>query len=454
MRCLIAIAMLTALTAGCTSAPQPTRAIDAYLEYDFADARDHLRDRADGPANDDILLDNLRLGMAALADGSLDEAERALRRAFDLLSTAGLNADRTTAAVLLNDGVLIWKGEPFEQALAYYEVAALYAVKGDWENARAAAANSLFRLTDFGADQTTRTIASRAARDDDYLDEGYTAVETNFALGFLMQAIGEDQSGGDGDRLYDAAIEIDPRLSEIASTLRTRDFDTLLLIDWGLGPRKVAFGPDESLTRFQPREQRLEPISVTSGNQAGDYPAVCDVNALAGDHRWNNLEDIRRAKSLIGDGLVIGGALTISNSEKTESQLIGAGLMLAGLISKANARADTRHLEFTPHAVYLVPLRLGETSDVTIRDATGGVIALADVAPGTTDRPRTIYLRHLGPHVSPPPWLTSAGPRPDDAPLAPDSIGDLERRWGSARNMKPAGGVADDTDPPTEEIDS
>ena len=29
---------------------------------------------------------------------------------------------------------------------------------------------------------------------------------------------------------------------------------------------------------------------------------------MARDHRWNNLEDARLAKSAIGDGLIFGGA--------------------------------------------------------------------------------------------------------------------------------------------------
>ena len=32
--------------------------------------------------------------------------------------------------------------------------------------------------------------AEKAADDDDYLETGYTAVDTNFALGFLLQATG------------------------------------------------------------------------------------------------------------------------------------------------------------------------------------------------------------------------------------------------------------------------
>src|SRR5690606_36828602 len=115
------------------------------------------------------LLNELRLGLACMADGNVNEAESSLERVFSLLSTAGLNRDSTVGAVLIHEGVRVWKGEPFEQALAYYWVAAHYASVGDWENARAAAANALFRLRDFGEAMNAEELARRAAKDDSIL---------------------------------------------------------------------------------------------------------------------------------------------------------------------------------------------------------------------------------------------------------------------------------------------
>ena len=142
------------------------------------------------------------------------------------------------------EGVRIWKGEPFEQALAYYWIGAYYATLGDWENCRAAAANALFRLTDFGGYQTPRTLVRRAASNPRYLEEGYTAVDTNFALGFLMEAIASDLSGASGSReQFSAALEIDKDLEPVVNTLRSRRYDTLLFVDYGKGPSKISYGP-------------------------------------------------------------------------------------------------------------------------------------------------------------------------------------------------------------------
>lgn len=407
------LASVLLLLAGCQSAPRNMPAVRSYYSYEFTSAREALRGDAYRRDDEQTLLNNLRLGMASLADGDLREAERSLGRSFDLLSTAGLNADRTTAAVFVHEGVRIWKGEPFEQALAYHYVATLYAVMGDWENTRAAAANALFRLTDFGADRTPEKLVRSAAEDPDYLEHGYTAVDTDFALGFLMEALASDLSGAAGaDEQYEAALKINGNLQPLVETLRSRDFDTLLIVDYGKGPTKIAYGRDNALVRFVEQDTHRGPLRISiDGREAMSADAVCDVNRMAADHRWNNLEDVRRAKSLIGDALLVGGAVVASHGRR-DNRLIGAGMVLAGLLTKSGAKADTRYLEFAPQLVYLVPLRLERRSDLRVMVAgdSGSTLVLPDVEPGTPDNPRAIYLRLHGADSPAPAWLAAAAP--------------------------------------------
>lgn len=403
--------------ASCAAAPRNVQAVAAYYNYDFPSAREALRGDAELVNDEQVLLNNLRLGVAAMADGDVNEAERALGRVFDLLSTAGLNKDRTTAAVWLHEGVRIWKGEPFEQALAYHAVATHYATRGDWENMRAAAANALFRLTDFGTDRdrnlTSEELARREARRPGYLDTGYTAVDTNFALGFLMQGIGADLGGLDGTAPFDAALRINPGLGPIVDVLRSREYDTLLIVDYGKGPTKVAYGPDLALARFEPRMRAGNQLHVSlDGRALGAFAAACDVNAMAVDHRWNNLEDVRRAKSVIGDVLIGGGAAAIAiggHNDEKDAQLAGVGAIIAGMLLKAGARADTRHMEFNPVETFLVPLRLGRegTLDVTIAGHGRISMVLPDFIPGEPGNPRAVYLRLHGPDSPQPVWLTA-----------------------------------------------
>ncbi len=410
-------------------------AVMAYYRYDFTTAREMLRGDAELKSDEQTVLNNLRLGVAALADGDAAEAERALLRVFELLSTAGLNEDRTTAAVWLHEGVRIWKGEPFEQALAYHQIATLYATMGDWENMRAAAANSLFRLTDFGRDHqdeelSQEELARREAKDPGYLDRGYTAIDTNFALGFLMEAIGSDLSGLSGsDPQFDAALEINPDLEPIVNRLRERAYDTLLIIEYGKGPTKVAYGPDRALSRWEPQERGGGRLIIEEGGDEHRVAAVADVNEMAADHRWNNLEDVREAKSaighiLMGGGLVAVGAGAAHDSEETV--LAGIGAILGGALLRSGAAADVRYLEFAPAQVFVAPLRLEQTATVHLRMTSSNTeIVLPDVEPGTSDAPRVIYLRLHGFDSPQPAWLTATdliygnattGVRPGDYP--------------------------------------
>lgn len=403
----------TALTGCQTPARRNLAAVEAYYEYDFPTARAILRPSANESNAEDVLLDNLRLGVASLADGDLAEAERTLGRSFDLLSTAGLNADRTTASVWVNEGVRIWKGEPFEQALGYYWTSVLYAVKGDWENARAAIVNASFRLADFGADQSKEDLARRAADDDDYLDEGYTAVDNQLALARLMQGVAADLSGTAGaTESFDAAAAQLPRLEPVVRTLRARDYDTLLIVDYGKGPTKQAYGPDDALSRFALQDRGpAELLVAAAGDADARFPSALNVNALARDYRWNNLEDVRKAKSFFGRALTdVGAAVAFSRGSNNDERVaVGAGMVLAGLLLRSGAGADERHMEFAPQHVFVAPLRLGErrTLDVAVDTSEGlaARIVLPDVAPGTPGAPRTIYLRLLGRGSPAPPWL-------------------------------------------------
>jgi tetratricopeptide (TPR) repeat protein len=396
---------------GCAPSHQSLAAAGApYYNYQFTAAREILREPAETQVDENIILNHVRLGLAAMADGDRQEAERTLGRAFEYMSTAGLNRDRTTAAILLHEGVKIFKGEPFEQALTYYWVSALYATLGDWENARAAAANSLFRLTEFIGDP--RIGRADGSRPPDGRD--YTVVDTNFALGFLMQAIASELSNAPGmNEQLDAALEINPKLEPIVRTLRSGSYDTLLIVDFGKGPIKIAYGPDQSLVRWMPQVQAPAYMSVSAnGREVTRAVPVCDVNAMAEDLRWNDLENVRKAKSAVGNVLVTGGFIAAAAGAQHgsgEAVIAGLGAMAAGLLTKSGAQADTRHIDFAPQYVFIVPVHVGEASTLSIKVHGSDVteIVLPDFAPGTFGEPRAIYLRLHGPNAPQPAWLTA-----------------------------------------------
>lgn len=362
------------------------------------------------------ILDRERLLLSALADGQARAADEASNETFSVLRVQGLNADKTVSSVVINEGVKIWKGEPFEQALAFNYIALQKAMVGEWDNARAAAASSLFLLKDFGDNErgekaSTLDIARSAQKQgDQYFDKGYTATKTDFALGYLVtglanRAIGREDEASDN---FGEAARVNPALEKLRDALLGRGYNCVFVVDYGRGPRKTAYGPDDALARFVPlmaSDQGLLSCSLSGEGGAGEevsYPPACDVNAMAQSHMWNNLEDVRVAKSTIGSALVAGGLAVAATSGRdhgkvNEAQLLaGLGAALAGAIMKAGAAADTRHLELLPQRVYVVPMRVeaaGSTLTLQVQGDEQSRMVLAGVDPPRTGELELRYVR-------------------------------------------------------------
>lgn len=386
------------------------------------------------PSDRAYILDRLRLLILTLADGSPAAAEETANQTFDLLRTQGLNDDKTVSAAVFNERVKIWKGEPFEQAMAYAYIAMQKAELGQWDNARAAAQSSLFLLKDFGDNErggkkTSEDVVREAARldrqgkdGDAYIDHGYTPVKTDFALGYLLNGLankalgGPDRDNEASDNFHEAA-NVNPFLAPLTQALLTGQYNTVFIVDAGVGPRKTAYGPDDALVRFLPvfpSDGRT--LRVTAGGQIAEYPVANDLNVMAADLQWNNLEDVRQAKSTIGDLLVVGGIAAAaypssgheSSQARTNRALIGAGVALLGAALKASASADTRYCEFLPQRVYVAPVFIaGPDAAVTL--SVGGdpsqTITLTNLAPPAAGK--SLQLRYVKLTPRPEAWQTA-----------------------------------------------
>ncbi|HLP85546.1 MAG TPA: hypothetical protein VK157_14450 [Phycisphaerales bacterium] len=384
-------------------------------------------------SNKDYLLTRMRLLLMALADGQPDAAEETANQLFSLLRTQGVNEDRTVASVVFYEGVRIWKGEPFEQALGFHYVAMQKALRGEWDNARAASSSSLFLLRDFAnavgkpepttlevAEAAAKADASKPGQGDALIDNGYVTSQSDFALGYLMNAaaniaVARQEEASDN---LTAAVRANAALKDIAETMRSGAFNTLLIIDAGRGPAKVATGNDGAIAEWKartPSDDRRVQVSV-NGESAGAFPLAQDINAMARSHRWRNLEDVRTIKSAIGDGLIIGGGAVLlgSDSKNNDAKWVGAGLIALGALLKAGSVADTRHAELLPQRVYVVPLTLGEGSHtlrIGIEGSSRAGLTLVNV-PGTKSlseggqRVRLVYAK-LAPSEAVGTWETA-----------------------------------------------
>ncbi len=414
---------------------------------EYARARGYLYNRgvATKLSDKQYLLDRERLMMVTLADGLPEHAESLANRVYEVLRIQGLNADKTVPSVVFSDGVRIWKGEPFEQAMAYAYVAIQKGSIGDWGNMRAAAESSLFLLRDFGVNEagerlSTLDIAKRAASEeesdgDGYIDHGYVASPTDFALGYMLHgiashALGRAEEASDN---FQQAVRLRPDLAATVDTIRSGRASTILIVDAGRGPSKVGYGPDEALARFEPRTRSDQRGMMVDGDAIGHrtIAQAADVNEMSRDHMWNNLEDVRTAKSTLGTALLLGGVVVAASvdDDNGTAQIVGLSAAALGALMKGTARADLRHLESLPQRTYIVPLELPE-SGASVRLMIDGLgqteMVLAGLKPPAPDSGTRVQLRYVRlPTVAMPlTWMRSGEIRYGNDGWAGDVAGD------------------------------
>jgi hypothetical protein len=417
---------------GCSGYSGQTKSLELARQGEFGRARAGVAAQMKDGTSEEPVLDRMKLLYLSLADGAIPSAERAAEPLYDNLRTQGVNEGRGFGSFVVGEAAgRIYKGDPFEQAMAFAYMGILDGLKGDWGNVRASANNSLFAVKDFSrqigrrsagvvedklaiaaASQRAEQSGASAGEDGLYLKTGERA--SDFELGYVLKAVATRQLGNSAevDEIRGQISTIAPRLDEFMKYVANGNYNTVFVVDYGLGPQKIATGPDGVIAGYAPRTvSNNGPIDIRVGDASPlQFPVVTDVNRLARDVAWNNLEDVRKAKSLIGDALIVGGAATVaigSNQDKNReaTQLAGLAAILAGAALKATASADTRHCEVVPQRVYVLPVSLPDTP--TTIDLQIGSSRM--IVPGLKAAPQSAGLQMLYVRMPeyPPAWATS-----------------------------------------------
>ena len=415
--------------AGCTSqkhAEVIERAVGDYFAGDYGAAANKL-DPLAKTTNEDFVINNLRLGSALLPPYELDDAEAAFLRAWEVINSTGVNnGGRTLGAVLVDEKIKVWKGEPFERAMASFYLGLIYYIRGDYGNARGAFENALFKLHDVDPEKGKETGQD---------------VQSNFALATLMLAKSFQHLGRDdlARANYDYIIKNHPRLASLADYDLNQRSNLLLVVDYGHGPRKVrdsggaivGFAPTPAEEGPIPR-----PIVQIDGRRIDDVQVahpVVDLLAMAQDRKWQSIDTIRAVKSAVGTGLLVGGAITgisganASGSRQRTNLMVAGALIGTGLLLKATSQADIRQWEMLPRTTFILPLHVDPgTHDVTVEfpGMYGGVQQTWRKLVVPESGEATYYIRmqrwNEGPFDWPPPSLNvdqpSAPPPPSAAP--------------------------------------
>lgn len=399
-----ACACLLASLVGCASSPMNTPVVEIKTG-DWKGAQK----ATEAEINDDQssrrwMLSRMRAGVCALDAGETRAALAHFSDAYGIIRTQGLNADRTIPAYLVNESVKIWKGEPFEQAmmLAYYGI--LQAQLNSWDNCRAASDNALFSLRDIehvaGNGIDTQAVAARsrayeAARARGLSDEdakaeaekaspknGYLTTPTDFAMGHLLMAISAQQMKRPDEAAdhFDRVGQLRPELAADLAAFRADRYNAVLVVAFGLGPRKEAYAPgggngildDKTCTRYAARSDGDELARLTVSpvdGLASTHPPILNLNQMAADHRWRDLEDVRKIKSVVGNVAAIGGTFVLINGlqrRNKEEALIGLGVLAVGAALKATTHAQTEYCDTFPQRMFVVPLWLDKPTAVKV----------------------------------------------------------------------------------------
>jgi len=384
---ILVIAVLpTFLGCASSSAHQSTR-IRPEAVYDihagrYDAARRKLRRHSLDRNTPDVILDNLRLAVASIHDGAFYEAKLALMRAYPYLVTGTVNKrNAENAAFFSDEGHLVWKGEPFEQAAAWYFEALVPMIEGDWENTRAAAKNMLFTLVDFAGSPTIGD-AMKKAESPEWFDKHKERIESDLVLGYLLLGISEYWQARDSNAVdaFNHARKLRPDLKPLINTLQNGNYNTLLVVEAEPGPRKQPHGRYGEYFTFQPVPKSMPaPLLITDedGNPVStDLPDrldAVDFDALAQHPRWWSMKSLRETKRAVGDiltaagtGAVIYGSVSKDDNAKDKALLAGIAAIAVGQAIASWSAADLRYFDVLPRTVYLVPLQL-EPGPHTIR---------------------------------------------------------------------------------------
>ncbi len=357
------------ILAGCQqskSFKQGESAVRYYFDGDFPRAIRKLEPLSQ-KTDENYVLNNLRLGSAALTAYELDEAEAAFLRAWEVINAGGVNSGgRAVAAVWIDEKLKIWKGEPYERALASFYLGLTYYMRQDYNNARGAFENALFKLRDYANPDKDRS---------DYSQQESTFVLAHLMLGRCQLRLGREDLA---QQAFDDAKRLQPRLSGLAEPAIHAESNVLLVVDFGYGPRKVTdydgaivgFAPTPNTAGYLPKAR----VIVNQFDYAIDglNEPTLDTIAMAQDRRWQSIDTIRTVKTTVGTGLIAAGAGygiyrgAKGDFEAQDAAIVG-GLIAAGALLKVTSQADVRQWEMVPRSIYLLPLKLPPgTHDITV----------------------------------------------------------------------------------------
>lgn len=292
-----------------------------------------------------------RIGLAALAMGQVDLAEKTLDAAvFRIDQIYADNPEAQKAKSLWTaEKIKDYKGEPYERAMAMFYRGLVYAAKGDFQNARA-----LFKQADY-----QDTVAESEQYSGDFGLMPYMAGWASYCDGNSAMARDFVQMAVKGDKNYEGVSAEQP---------------VLVLFETGRVPFKYGAGKFGEELKWAPHDLPAQSATAAcTGTDAAScvvnkFVMGADVGFQATTRGGRPIDGILGGKASFKEGAQgvanVAGvvsqvgmqtAMQTGNRDAAGIGMVGlfAGLVAQGVAASTQAQADIREWEQLPGMVWL-----------------------------------------------------------------------------------------------------
>jgi tetratricopeptide (TPR) repeat protein len=350
----VLLLVLAWMLTGCATGFEEVRVSPEQLASYLSDKPERLhtlyeKELREGPRN--MVLNNMQIGVAAMSIEEWKPAEMAFDKALTGIEAVYADNEQAKKARGLwrAEGSKIFKGEPYERAMAYYYRGILYMRAGDFENARAC-----FKA---GIEQ------------DAYAEE--EQFQCDFALLMFLEGWCSHMLGSD-DQAREAWKEF--HKYRPGYQLPPPDHNGLILVETGLAPRKLTGGRGgEMLVITEGVGFYEKQVKVQIKRKVLPISAAEDIAWQATTRGGRPMDGIlegqvvfKEINQAIGATIAMAGLEVMNQAAdegKPEAALVGLAFVFVGvaqaLIADAiRTDADTRYWSNLPDRVYAVTYQI------------------------------------------------------------------------------------------------
>ncbi len=324
--CLL-LAAVSLLVVGCA---QKTYPLNAFYQYDYEQAVKGYRATVTQTKEKDeknVVLADIHYAGATFVAGDYRDAQAAIMSASKIMEDVAFGAERGQAAMALKHTMRVFKGEPYERAVAYSYLGFMFYRRGDFENARSA-----FNLA---------LLADRGSKGDNenYRDDFTLAY---YLIGKTYLKLGEADNAG----IAFGKVKKYMPDNAFADAEKLKDTNFTLLVELGCGPRKR---PDRVVGSVDVIEPCVYPERSAEvfldGQSLGKAAKLVDVNYQGTTSGSSSRDTAQAAK----------GVAVAVLKQIPYLSILGSIAEMGGI-----NKADLRHWRHMPGEVHVLEAKVAD----------------------------------------------------------------------------------------------